>query len=147
MSDRKAAVGTIVVGVDGSASSLRALQWSLAQAERTGSNVVAVLAWRAPSGYGTGSLVPRGAQWAADAKAALESSAAPACEARPRVPVELRAVEGHPAAVLLHEAEHADLLVVGSRGRGAFAGALLGSVSLHCIRYANCPVVVVNDNA
>lgn len=146
MSDRKAAVGTIVVGVDGSASSLRAVLWALEQAETTGSNVVAVQAWRAPSGYGTGSLVPRGAQWAAEVKAALESSVAPAREAWPRVPVELRVVEEHPAAALLHEAEHADLLVVGSRGRGALAGALLGSVSLHCIRYANCPVVVVNDN-
>jgi nucleotide-binding universal stress UspA family protein len=54
--------------------------------------------------------------------------------------------EGRPAEVLLDESEGASTLVVGSRGRGAFAGMLLGSVSAHCIAHAGCPVVVVRDS-
>jgi len=61
----------------------------------------------------------------------------------PGVPLEARAVEGAAARVLLDEAKDADLLVVGSRGHGGFAGLLLGSVSLHCVTHAPCPVVVV----
>jgi nucleotide-binding universal stress UspA family protein len=50
---------------------------------------------------------------------------------------------GHPAMVLVDESSGADLLVVGSRGHGAFHGMLLGSVSIHCVTTASCPVVVV----
>jgi nucleotide-binding universal stress UspA family protein len=57
--------------------------------------------------------------------------------------VTTRVVHGHPAQVLLDAANRADLLVVGSRGHGAFAGALLGSVSQHCVRHARCPVLIV----
>jgi nucleotide-binding universal stress UspA family protein len=53
--------------------------------------------------------------------------------------------EGHPVEVLLDQAKDAALLVVGSRGHGAFTGMLLGSVSEHCVSHANCPVVVVRD--
>lgn len=52
-------------------------------------------------------------------------------------------VEGHPAEALLDAADGADLLVVGSRGRGGFASALLGSVSQHVTHHARCPVVVI----
>ncbi len=51
--------------------------------------------------------------------------------------------EGHPAEVLLKAAAGTDLLVVGSRGHGGFAGMLLGSVSSHAVHHARCPVLVV----
>ncbi len=50
---------------------------------------------------------------------------------------------GHPSQVLVEESQHADLLVVGNRGHGSFNGMLVGSVSIHCVTNAACPVVVV----
>lgn len=147
MSDRVRRQGGIVVGVDGSPSSRRALDWALRQADATGLKVVAVLAWRAPTGYGTGALVAQGVDWADEARASLESIVAPATAPWPQVPVEQRVLEGHPTEILLDKARSADLLVVGSRGHGGFAGALLGSVSNHRVHHATCPVVVVHDRA
>jgi len=60
------------------------------------------------------------------------------------VEIERRVVEGRPAAVLVDESQGADLLVVGSRGHGGFAGLLLGSVSQQCAHHAACPVVIVH---
>ena len=65
----------------------------------------------------------------------------------PAVAVQALAVSGPPARVLVEAAEEADLLVIGSRGRGGFAGVMLGSVSLHCVSHAPCPVVVVRGAA
>jgi len=62
-------------------------------------------------------------------------------------PVVTRIAEGPPAQVLLNAATGAELLVVGSRGHGTFAGMLLGSVSQHCVQHAPCPVVVIPDEA
>ena len=55
--------------------------------------------------------------------------------------------EGNAARVLLDALAGAELLVVGSRGRGGFAEALLGSVGQHCVHHAACPVVVIRDPA
>ena len=54
-----------------------------------------------------------------------------------------KVVEGYAPSVLVAESVGADLLVVGSRGHGTFAEALLGSVSQHCAHHARCPVVIV----
>jgi nucleotide-binding universal stress UspA family protein len=59
------------------------------------------------------------------------------------VEIERRVVEGRAAAVLIDESRGADLLVVGSRGHGGFAGLLLGSVSQQCAPHALCPLVIV----
>ncbi|MGI8760802.1 MAG: universal stress protein [Jatrophihabitantaceae bacterium] len=61
------------------------------------------------------------------------------------VTITRQAIEGHGAKVLLEEVTESDLLVVGSRGHGAFLGAMLGSVSQHVVAMAPCPVVVVPD--
>jgi nucleotide-binding universal stress UspA family protein len=52
-------------------------------------------------------------------------------------------VEGHPAPTLVEASHEADLLVVGCKGYGEFAGMLLGSVSEYCAHHARCPVVII----
>jgi nucleotide-binding universal stress UspA family protein len=53
---------------------------------------------------------------------------------------------GHPAQALIEASREADLLVVGSHGHGAFTGMLVGSVSIHCVTGAHCPVVVIRGS-
>ena len=74
----------------------------------------------------------------------------PSTTSQPRYPdivVHQLVQRGHPAAVLIEQAKGADLLVVGSHGRGGFIGALLGSVSQHSVHHATCPVVVVRSES
>ena len=59
------------------------------------------------------------------------------------VPVDVVAIPGSPAKVLVRQTRDADLLVLGRRGRGAVAGVLLGSVGLACVLHATCPVTIV----
>jgi nucleotide-binding universal stress UspA family protein len=133
----------IVVGADGSPSSKAALRWALTQARRTGARVQAVTAWEFPAYYGAGGMFPY-EDFAANAGKILSESVQEALDGeQPDVPVLETVVPGHPAQVLIDLSAHAALLVVGSRGHGAFAGTLLGSVSQHCAQHAHCPVVVV----
>lgn len=133
----------IVVGVDGSPSAKAALRWGLAQARRTGVRLRAVTAWEIPVFVGWMPMVPF-EDLAAAAGKMLGASVSEALDAaEPDVEVLENVLPGHPAQVLVDESAHAGLLVVGSRGHGAFAGTLLGSVSQHCAQRAHCPVVVV----
>ncbi|MQM27939.1 universal stress protein [Glycomyces albidus] len=147
MSDRESERDVVVVGVDGSPSSREALEWAMRQAETTGAKVVAVQAWLAPTDYATGGLLIPEEQWVAEASGSLNAIVSQVAAARPQVPIEQRVVKGHPVTVLVDQARGADLLVVGSRGRGGFAGALLGSVSHHVLHRAPCPVAVVRGKA
>jgi nucleotide-binding universal stress UspA family protein len=136
----------IVVGVDGSASSKAALRWAIRQAKLTGAAVQAVTAWRFPVGYGMatvdgGSVI----DFETSAKQILTEALAEVSGLHPEVPVRPLVIEGHAAEVLLNAARGAELLVVGSRGHGGFASALLGSVSMYCVLHAHCPVLVVRD--
>ena len=81
----------------------------------------------------------------ANAKNALAEALAEVSGLEPDVPVRPLVTCGVAAEVLLHEARGADLLVVGSRGHGGFASALLGSVSMYCVLHAHCPVLVLRD--
>jgi nucleotide-binding universal stress UspA family protein len=137
----------IVVGVDGSPSAGEALRWAVQQSELTGAAVEAVIAWHLPLMVGGYAWPPVGVLETTDfgklAGRVLADSIAAAVGPESPVPVIPVVAEGNPAQVLLDAAAGADLLVVGSRGHGGFAEALLGSVSQHCVQHALCPVVVV----
>lgn len=114
------------------------------QAALTGAAVEALLAWQYPMAYGG---YPSGVDidWQANARTALNTALAESVGSN--AAVSSRVVEGHPAQVLIDAAAGADLLVVGSRGRGGFVGMLLGSVSEHVSAHAPCPVLVVRHAA
>ena len=137
----------IVVGVDGSQSSLAALKWAIRQARLAGGSVDAVTAWEYPAGAGGFGWSPGAAFATTDlasvAEKALSEATATALAGADGVPVRQLVREGHPARVLIDATVGADLLVVGSRGHGGFAGMLLGSVSAHCVRHASVPVLVI----
>ncbi len=134
--------GTIVVGVDGSEPSLDALRWAYRQAGLTGAHLRAVMSWDVPATVYWYPF-PEGMDFQAATEEALGKALHAVFDDNPTLPVTTVVVQGHPAPVLVHESEGADLLVVGSRGHGEFSGMLLGSVSEHCVSQANCPVVVV----
>jgi nucleotide-binding universal stress UspA family protein len=137
----------VVVGVDGSSSSLQALEAALEQAREHQAELVVITTWSelpmagAP-GYGAYRWVGE-ADFSTIAKQQQDDALAAVVGDDSSVRVEGRVVEGHPAQELVRAAEGADLLVVGSRGHGGFVGMLLGSVSQHVAAHAPCPVLVI----
>jgi len=120
----------IVVGIDGSPGSLAALRWAIRQASARGRAVHAVTAWEVPMESTFGDMATIGeCHPAIAAEQILVTAAADAGTAGTHVTVTIPPVQGHPAEVLMQQAERAELLVVGSRGHGRTFGALLGSVS------------------
>jgi nucleotide-binding universal stress UspA family protein len=143
-------MAVIVVGVDHSAGAKAALRFALEEARLRGAMLRVVHAWQ--YGY-IGATGLEGAYPALGgdikelrdgAETALEETLRESIPETDTVEIERRLVEGRPAAVLVDESEGADLLVVGSRGHGGFAGLLLGSVSQQCAHHAACPVVIVH---
>ncbi|MER6581517.1 universal stress protein [Nonomuraea sp. NPDC001023] len=136
--------GRIMVGVDGSAPSDAALGWAADDAARTGAELHIVHALdRQP--YSVGRF-PDFGQWnnlLLAASRVLERAEAAVRARQPSVPVHAEIVEGTPAAVLQDQARRADELVIGNRGLGGFAGALLGSVTMQVAGQVRCAVVVV----
>ena len=143
----------VVVGVDGSRESQAALRFALADAARRRVGVRVVAAYVPPEywavSYGLSAL-PTLEDLVRDAtqvgRAAIDASVA----AEPglgAVPVEVTALPGPAAKALIDQAKDADLLVLGHRGRGGFASAVLGSVGLHCVVHATIPVTVVRDSS
>jgi nucleotide-binding universal stress UspA family protein len=140
----------VVVGVDGSAESVRALSWAARYAAATGARVQAVLAWHYPAAAGQAPVGiapdPVHHQTEAQQLAILHKAIAKAYSGQTGLAAEARLGYGHPAQVLIEASKDADLLVVGSHGHGAFTGMLIGSVSIHCVTGAFCPVVVVRGS-
>ena len=133
----------IVVGVEGSEGSLRALRWAIHEAHTRGGTVQAVIVY---DWFGTEAALLAGLSPEAErdrARDTLDAAVERVRNPNAHVPVATEVLEGNAAVQLAEAARDADLLVVGSRGHGPVHHAVLGSVSEGCIRHASCPVVVL----
>jgi nucleotide-binding universal stress UspA family protein len=136
----------VVVGIDGSPESARALELGLAEARRTGGTLIAVHAYRyAPvaAAYAPNPGIDQFSQREL-AEENLDRALGDVEERNPDVKIERRIEHGSSAAVLVAAADGAAALVVGARGLGGFAGLILGSVSQQVLRHAHCPVLVAH---
>ncbi|MFI7065240.1 universal stress protein [Kribbella sp. NPDC050124] len=138
---------TVVVGVDGSKSSAKAIDFAFDQAEALNARVLAVHAWSSPfrtyDDDGKSMLEFDEDAVQESALVLVAEAVAGAAADHPGVEWDTRLVAGPPARAILHAAESAELAVAGSRGRGGFAGLLLGSVSQTVLHHAHCPVAIV----
>ncbi|HSE80230.1 MAG TPA: universal stress protein [Gaiellaceae bacterium] len=145
----------IVVGADGSQGGLKALEWALEEARLRRASLHVVYAWMLPLlealpepwVVGSRPIGPSEEEVHEHLERAagkvLDAAVDAARSAGSGVEIVGELVEARAASALIEAARDADLLVVGSRGRGGFAGLLLGSVSAQCVHHAPCPVVVV----
>jgi len=138
----------IVVGVDGSEHSLRTLEWAMKEAALQHAPLTVLSVHQVAGSYWTGNPIiypadqPEEEKSRLAAEEAVSQAASRLGDAAP-APVIVRAVSGIPAQELITASRDADLLVVGSRGGGGFAGLRMGSVSSQVVHHAACPVVVV----
>ena len=138
--------GGVLVAHDGSAQGRAAVRTAVRYAAALGKPVTAVRAWTIstaprPSTAAPGYMPPF-EDFEAATLAALEEDLAPIRSENPEVTITAAVVHGTPAEKLIEASGHADMIVLGSRGHGGFAGLLLGSVSEQVVRHAECPVLV-----
>lgn len=131
--------GRIVVGVDGSASSMRALLRGIRMANALGTNLEIMTAYGFGGQFATSDWSPE-----ADAKEIVAAAAAEVFDGHHPDWVSLSTRVGAPAPVLIEASKGAEMLVIGSRGHSGLAGVLLGSVSMACAERASCPVLVMH---
>jgi nucleotide-binding universal stress UspA family protein len=143
----------IVAGVDGSDEGREALRWAVDEARLRHASVFAVHAWQVPVMPVDVAPVPAPALEVTTLLPEIETGARRLVEqevaevSHEGVDVEAVTVDGPAATALIEAARGADLLVVGSRGRGGFTGLLLGSVSAQVAQHAPCPVVICRRSA
>jgi nucleotide-binding universal stress UspA family protein len=138
----------IIVGVDGSSHSQRALEWAAREAAARHTSLTVLTVHQAlGSGWSGGPVAYPGDQdlteHARELALAETDKALEAIGTQQPTEVTVRAVNGLPAQELLSAAEGAEMLVIGSRGAGGFTRLLLGSVSSQVTHHATCPVVVI----
>lgn len=137
----------IVVGVDGSADSVKALRFGITEARLRQTGVRVVHALEVPTVYWPGLVALVGVA-TEEGNRVLNRAIADALGGEdPGVRLERAIVEASAGHALVQAAQDADLLVVGSRGLGGLPGLVLGSVSHVCTTHAPCPVVVVRGEA
>jgi len=130
----------VVVGTDGSGEAAKAVEWAADYVRRTGGTLEIVTTWSWPMTYGAPTGIPN---YSPDVDAHDVADKAVAEAGLPHDRIRTTVVNGQAAQVLCQRSADADLLIVGSRGHGGFAGMLLGSVSNYCVHHAGCPVVVI----
>lgn len=138
----------VVVGVDGSASSTNAIAYAYEQAWSRGVNLTVVHAWWLEYVEGASASAIWTVDWhqfAQEEQVLIAESLAGWQQKYPDVTVRRHSVRGLPVEALVHQSQNACLVVVGSRGRGGFAGLLLGSVSQGVMHRSHCPVAIVHS--
>lgn len=144
--DVPSAAGRIVVGVDGSDSSIEALRLATTLAPALGAGIHAVACWHFPYLY-AGLVDASDVKPYEDAAAkGLEESLQKAFDGDRPAGLETSVLNGPAASMLMTVSEDAKLLVLGRRGHGGFSGLQLGSVSNACVAHALCPVLVVRGD-
>lgn len=124
------------------------MAWAGRQAKLTGARLEVIMTWHVPTAaYGAPIPLPTDYNFISDSEREVAKVIDDVLGEHPGVEVSAVVLEGHPATRLIEASVGAELLVVGSRGHGAFAGMVLGSVSEHCVAHASCPVVVVRHSA
>ena len=139
----------VVVGVDGSGTARRAVEFAAEEARMRGAELVVMHAWRTPVTYAGGTMMPvvyDPALLEAEEDGILTAAVAGLGDRFPGLAVRRVLVRGPAARLLTDLSRHAQLVVTGDRGHGAFTGLLLGSVSHHLIAHADCPVIVVRNS-
>jgi nucleotide-binding universal stress UspA family protein len=142
-----AADGPVVVGVDGSASSHLAVDLAFEQAAARGCAVTIVFAYEGPfTGLGAEAAAPffDDEQLRADVERDFSQAVARWRDQHRAVQVDQTLATGQAGSILVDLSHEAQLVVVGSRGRGGFAGLLLGSVGMHLLHQADCPVLIAH---
>ncbi|TCC07842.1 universal stress protein [Kribbella soli] len=138
---------TVVVGVDGSKVSAKAIDFAFDQAESLHAKVVAVHAWTSPFltyADGASMLQFDEEKVREEARLLVAESVAGAAAEHPDVEWSTELAMGSAAQALVQRSESADLLVVGSRGRGGFTGLLIGSVGQSALHHTHCPIAIVH---
>lgn len=134
----------IVVGVDGSPSSIDALVWAINEAHLRSAELTVVATWDALETYTLEETDVPDEYFKERARERLRTAIEAAKARTPMHPViHARVKRGHAAEVLIEASRDAELLAIGNRGHGGFVGMMLGSISHHCVAHATCPVVVV----
>lgn len=132
----------IVVGIDGSEGARVAIDWAISHA-RADDHIEIIHTWSEPIAVAEVGVVIDPRLFAEAAEAVLEAEMALVRDRRSDVHIDGRCVRGHSGTVLIDAAAKADMLVVGTRGRGGFIGLLLGSTSTYLAHHATCPLVIV----
>ncbi|HET7414508.1 MAG TPA: universal stress protein [Arthrobacter sp.] len=144
--DTPSTAGQIVVGVDGSDSSIEALRLAAGLASALGAGIHAVACWHFPYLYAglveASDLKP----YEEEAAKGLEESLQKAFDGDRPAGLQTSVLNGPAASTLMSVAEDAKMLVLGRRGHGGFSGLQLGSVSNACAAHALCPVLVVHGD-
>lgn len=132
----------IVAGVDGSPSSRAALRWAASFAAMSGARLDVVMAWHIPTTFAGPGYIPAVSNLSVDYEKVLNEVVDEVFGADRPPYMTLLVREGNAAHLLIEASKDADLVVVGSRGHGGFAGLLLGSVSAKLAEHASCPVLI-----
>jgi nucleotide-binding universal stress UspA family protein len=138
--------GPVIVGVDGSPSSLQALEAAFEAAAKRNAELVAIRTYELPlvwGGYGVSPEYIDPVKLEAEQREHLTNDVAAWRDKYPDVPVKTVVARGSAADVLIGVSKSAQLVVIGTRGHGGFAGLLLGSVGQQLMHHSGSPVLIV----